>query len=142
MVLTLRSEFTDDTLRWKLLGVVTRLLADDVRESEWPIAEGVGVPIEGRGFKVGGPIIELSFPARKMVLLAEDDIDGVPLPLARVLFPRARTLADDADISRETFFFGISMVSVPESEITDGGRGCKGVAVKNEDSRRWGALDG
>ena len=100
------------------------------------IAEGVGVPIEGRDFKVGGPIIEPSIPARTTVLLAEDDIDEVPLPLTRVLFPRARTLADDADISRETFFFGICTVSVPESDITDGGRGCKGVAVKNEDSRR------
>ena len=93
------------------------------------------MPIEGRDFKVGGPIIELSIP-RTTVLLAEDGIDGVPLLLTRVLFPRAGTLADDADISRETFFFGIWMVSVPESEITDGGRDCKGVAVKNEDSRR------
>lgn len=80
-------------------------------------------------------MIELSIPAR-MVLLAEDGIDEDPLRLTRVLFPRAETLADDADISREAFLLGISMVSVPESEITDGGRDCKGVAVKNEDSRR------
>jgi hypothetical protein len=92
------------------------------------------VPIEGRGFERGGPIIEPSIPARTAVLLAEDgDTNDVPLPLTRVLFPRARTLADDADISGETFFFGIS---VPESEITDGGRGCTGVAVKIEESRR------
>jgi hypothetical protein len=94
------------------------------------------VLIEGRGFKIGGPIIEPSIPARTTVLLAEDVIDEVPLPLTRVLFPRARTLADDADISREAFFFGISMASVPEPDIADGGRDCKGVAVKNEDSRR------
>lgn len=94
------------------------------------------MPIEGRGFKAGGPIIEPSFPARTTVLLAEDGIDEDPLPLTRVLFPKARTLADDADISREAFLLGISRVSVPESEITDGGRDGKGVAVKNEDSRR------
>jgi hypothetical protein len=81
-------------------------------------------------------MIEPSTPARTTVLLAEDDTDEVPLPLTRVLFPRARILADDADISRETFFFGICMVSVPESEITDGGRSCTGVALKIEDSRR------
>ena len=136
MVFTLCSEFTDETLRWKVLGVVTTRLADDDRESEMPIAEGVGVPIEGRGFKGGGPILEPSIPARITVLLAEDDTDEVPLPLTRVLFPRARTLADDADISGETLFLEICMVSVPESEITDGGRGCTGVAVKIEESRR------
>ena len=100
------------------------------------------MPIEGRGFKVGGPIIEPSIPERATVLLTEDDTDEVPPPLTRILFPRARTLADDAGISREAFFFGIYMVSVPESEITDGGRGCIGVAVKIEESRRCDALDG
>jgi hypothetical protein len=114
-----------------VLGVTTCLVDDD---RERPVPEGVGVPIEGRDFKGGGPIIEPSIPARTTVLLAEDD--EVPLPLTRVLFPRARTLADDADISRETFFFGICVVSVPESDITDGGRSCTGVALKIEDSRR------
>ena len=90
--------------------------------------------MEGRRFTMGGPLMEVSIPAGTAVLLAEDDIDGVPL--TRVLFPRARTLADEVDISRETFFFGICVASVPESEITDGGRGGKGVAAKNEDSRR------
>lgn len=144
LVFSLCSEFTDETLRWGILGVVTPSLADVDRDR--PFAEGVGllgVPtIEGRGFKEGGPIIEPSISARTIVLCAEDVIDEVPLPLTRVLFPRARTLADDADISGETFLFGICIVSVPESEITDGGRGCIGVAVKIEDSRRWDTLDG
>ena len=83
---------------------------------------------------MGGPIIEPSIPARPTVLLAEDGLDEGPLPLTRVLFPRAGTLVDDGEIS--AFLFGLCVASVPESEITDGGRGGKGVAAKNEDSRR------
>lgn len=137
LVLTLCSEFTDDTLRCKV-GVVTAGLADDDRESKWPFAEGVGVPtVEGRDFKGGGPI-ELSIPARTTDLLAEDDTDELPPPLTRVLFPRARSLADGGAISEETFrsFFGFCMASVPESESADGGRDCIGVAAKTEESRR------
>ena len=121
-----------------MVGVVTATgLADDDRESEWPFA-GVGVPTtEGRDFKGGGPMIEPSTPVRTTDLLAEPDTDELPLPLTRVLFPRARSLAGGGAISEEIFrsFFGICMASVPESESTDGGRDI-GVALKIEESRR------
>ena len=89
--------------------------------------------IEGRDLEGGGPI-EPSIPVRTTDLLAEDEIE-VPLPLTRALFPRAKGLLDGGAIS-EDFFFEKWMTSVPESEATDGGRDCKGVAVKIEESRR------
>ena len=90
--------------------------------------------MEGRDFGGGGPI-EPSIPARTTDLLAEDDTDEVPLPLIRVLFPRAKGLiAGGEELFRS--FFAICMVSVPESDITEGGRDNEGVALKIEESRR------
>ena len=98
---------------------------------------------EGWDFKGGGPI-ELSIPARATDLLAEDDTDEIPLPLARTLFARARGLTVGGAISEKEFhsFFGICMASVLESDITDGGRESTGVAVKIEELRRRDTLDG
>ena len=81
--------------------------------------------------------MEPSIPARITDLL----VDELPLPLTRVLFPRARTLPDGGAISEEFFCSLLCVASVLESESTDGGRDA-GVAVKIEESRRWATLDG
>lgn len=81
-------------------------------------------------------------------LTAEDVTDDEPVALTRLLFPSAETLAKleaDADcgVSEEFFFLMVDggAVSVPDSDIADGGRE-RGVALNIEESRRCTTFEG
>ena len=135
----------DDPLRCGIgvtLCGVTILLAENERVSDDTRPVGVGVAMEGRGFKAGGPIEEstLALPEVEGLVV---EVTGPPKVLTRVLFPSAVTLADtDCPVSPESLrsFRGPTLIdSVSVCESADGGLEAgpgKGVALKMEESRR------
>lgn len=111
--------------------------AEDDRDNDDSRPLGVGVPlIDGRDLSGGGPM-EPSTPAARTVLVT-DEADEAPLALMRVLLPSAATLVEvNVGVSAELFFLIVKPpASVPDSEITEGGREI-GVALNIDESRRW-----
>lgn len=121
---------------------VTILLAENERVSDDTRPVGVGVAMEGRGFKAGGPMEESTL-ARPEVEGLVAEATGPPRVLTRVLLPNAVTLADtDWPVSPEILrsFSGPTLIdSVSVCESADGGLEAgpeRGVALKMEESRR------
>ena len=110
---------------------------EGVRDSEASRPAGVGVPAsdrEGRGFIGGGPM-EPSMPRTGFEAEAL-----AAVPFTRELFPRARGLVDPPSEGVERPF--PRPVSVPESDITEGGREIGALLVNTDESRRWATLEG
>jgi hypothetical protein len=105
---------------------------EGVRDSEASRAAGVGVPArdrEGRGFIGGGPM-EPSMPRTGFEAEA---LMGVPF--TRELFPRARGLVVDPPSEGVERPFP-RPISVPESDIAEGGRESGTLLVNIDESRR------
>jgi len=136
------SPATDDTLRCGTGVVATAPFADEDRESDEMRPVGVGVPIkDGRDLSGGGPIAP-STEGRTFVL--EEEADALVFTLTRALFPRAAILAETGcGVSEEFRSFLGGTTSVPESEMTEGGREpATGVGLNTDESRRCTVLEG
>lgn len=85
--------------------------------------------MEARGFCSGGPILPT-------VALDVLEVEKAPVAFVRTLFPSAGILTGVSTGTLESFERAIlAMLSLPESEMTDGGRDMPGV-VNTAESRR------